>query len=78
MKVGTLLHAASFADIVGTIAKLVKLCTLRITRDKLYFILSEQFVSGGIRIWCELPQVIMAVQRNSVTLYVLVCVFVYV
>ncbi|PVD37195.1 hypothetical protein C0Q70_04190 [Pomacea canaliculata] len=56
MKVGTLLHAASFADIVGTIAKLVKLCTLRITRDKLYFILSEQFVSGGIRIWCELPQ----------------------
>ncbi|XP_076455723.1 checkpoint protein HUS1-like isoform X2 [Babylonia areolata] len=45
-----------FTNIVGTIAKLIKVCTLRITLDKLYFILSETAANGGIQIWCELPQ----------------------
>ncbi|KAK2176299.1 hypothetical protein NP493_672g01017 [Ridgeia piscesae] len=37
-------------------AKLAKTCTLRLTTTKLYFILSEKVVNGGIAIWCELTQ----------------------
>ncbi|XP_071103105.1 checkpoint protein HUS1-like [Haliotis cracherodii] len=45
-----------FTKVVGTVSKLIKTCVLRITPDKVYFILSEQAVNGGIQIWCELPQ----------------------
>ena len=44
--------------VVNTIAKLAKACTLRLTADKLYFILSERVTNGGVSIWCELAQVI--------------------
>ncbi len=37
--------------------KLAKDCTLRLTTTKLYFILSERVVTGGVSIWCELAQV---------------------
>lgn len=42
---------------MGTISKLVKTCILRITEDKVFFILSERIGEGGAQIWCELPQV---------------------
>lgn len=45
-----------FTNVVATISKLIKICTLRITADKLYFILSESVSNGGVQIWCELPQ----------------------
>ncbi|KAI0215352.1 Checkpoint protein HUS1 [Lamellibrachia satsuma] len=45
-----------FTRVVGTVAKLAKNCTLRLTTTKLYFILSEKVISGGIAIWCELAQ----------------------
>ncbi|XP_059140920.1 checkpoint protein HUS1-like [Physella acuta] len=45
-----------FTNIVGTISKLVKTCILRITEDKVFFILSERIGEGGAQIWCELPQ----------------------
>ncbi|KAK6183601.1 hypothetical protein SNE40_011049 [Patella caerulea] len=51
--VGCIQH---FTRIVGTVSKMIKSCVLRITVDKLYFILTEQAVSGGVQIWCELPQ----------------------
>jgi len=44
--------------VVGTLAKLAKAITLRITTNKLYFILSERLVNGGVGIWCEMLQVI--------------------
>jgi len=47
----------SGAGVVGTIAKLAKICTLRITTNKVYFILSERMITGGSGIWCELLQV---------------------
>jgi len=43
--------------VVGTLAKLAKTITLRITTDKLYFILSERLINGGVGIWCEMLQV---------------------
>ena len=45
------------AGVVGTLAKLAKTITLRITANKLYFILSERLVNGGVGIWCEVVQV---------------------
>ncbi|CAH1773977.1 unnamed protein product [Owenia fusiformis] len=45
-----------FTRVVSTIAKLVKGCTLRLTSNKIYFILSERVANGGISIWCELTQ----------------------
>jgi len=43
--------------VVATLAKLAKTITLRITTNKLYFILSERLVNGGVGIWCEILQV---------------------
>ena len=43
--------------VVGTLAKLAKNVTLRITTNKLYFILSERLINGGVGIWCEMLQV---------------------
>ncbi|KAB0364445.1 hypothetical protein FD754_008601 [Muntiacus muntjak] len=31
-------------------------CTLRISRDKLNFVLSDRVASGGVSMWCELEQ----------------------
>ncbi|XP_011419857.1 checkpoint protein HUS1-like [Crassostrea angulata] len=45
-----------FTRIIGTLSKLIKVCVLRITPSNWYFILSEKLVSGGVHIWCELPQ----------------------
>ena len=39
------------------IAKLAKTCTLRISPDKLNFILSDKVANGGVSMWCELEQV---------------------
>ncbi|KAL3871154.1 hypothetical protein ACJMK2_039171 [Sinanodonta woodiana] len=45
-----------FTRVLGTISKIIKSCVLRITPSTWYFILSEKVISGGIQIWCELPQ----------------------
>ena len=39
------------------IAKLAKTCTLRISPDKLNFVLSDKVANGGVSMWCELEQV---------------------
>uniref|UniRef100_UPI00398E4169 checkpoint protein HUS1 n=1 Tax=Pristiophorus japonicus TaxID=55135 RepID=UPI00398E4169 len=51
--VGCLNH---FTRIVNTISKLTKSCILRLTTDKLYFILSDKVASGGVAMWCQLFQ----------------------
>lgn len=51
--VGCIQH---FTRVISTIGRLAKSCTLRLNADKLYFIMSERMVSGGIGIWCELLQ----------------------
>ncbi|XP_021109911.1 checkpoint protein HUS1 isoform X2 [Heterocephalus glaber] len=38
------------------IAKLAKTCTLRISPEKLNFILCDRLVGGGVSMWCELEQ----------------------
>ncbi|XP_014372506.2 checkpoint protein HUS1-like [Alligator sinensis] len=42
--------------VINTIAKLAKTCTLRLTPDKLYFILTDKVANGGVSMWCELSQ----------------------
>ncbi|XP_069768398.1 checkpoint protein HUS1 isoform X2 [Narcine bancroftii] len=51
--VGCLNH---FTRIVNTISKLTKSCILRLTSDKLFFILSDKVASGGVALWCQLFQ----------------------
>lgn len=43
--------------VISTIAKLAKTCILRLTLNKLYFILSDKVANGGVSMWCELNQV---------------------
>ncbi|XP_069870648.1 checkpoint protein HUS1 isoform X5 [Dipodomys merriami] len=45
-----------FTRVSNMIAKLAKICTLRIRPDKLNFILSDKLASGGVSMWCELEQ----------------------
>ncbi|XP_061441791.1 checkpoint protein HUS1 isoform X2 [Rhineura floridana] len=42
--------------VVNTISKLAKTCMLRLTVDKIYFILSDKVGNGGVSMWCELSQ----------------------
>ncbi|XP_048858193.1 checkpoint protein HUS1-like [Brienomyrus brachyistius] len=46
----------SFTRVVNTISKLTKSCTLRLTADNLYFMLSDKVANGGVSMWCELDQ----------------------
>ncbi|KAH0521453.1 Polycystic kidney disease protein 1-like 1 [Microtus ochrogaster] len=45
-----------FTRVSNMIAKLAKTCTLRISPEKLNFILSDMLASGGVSMWCELEQ----------------------
>lgn len=48
-----------FPDIVSTISKLSKECVLRLSNDKLYFIVSEDNSGPAPPVlWCEIPQAI--------------------
>lgn len=48
-----------FPDIVSTISKLSKECVLRLSSDKLYFIVSEDNSGPAPPVlWCEIPQAI--------------------
>ena len=43
--------------VLGTISRMAKMCALRLTPTKLYFILTDNAAVGGVSIWCELTQV---------------------
>ncbi|XP_037693141.1 checkpoint protein HUS1 isoform X2 [Choloepus didactylus] len=45
-----------FTRVSNMISKLAKTCTLRISPDKLNFILSDRVANGGVSMWCELEQ----------------------
>ncbi|KAG8229953.1 hypothetical protein J437_LFUL008526 [Ladona fulva] len=52
-----LLCIRQFTNIVTTIAKIAKMCTLRITPEKIYFIaLDEKAIRGMPTLWCVLKQ----------------------
>ncbi|XP_051709152.2 checkpoint protein HUS1 isoform X2 [Oryctolagus cuniculus] len=45
-----------FTRVSNMVAKLAKTCALRISPDKLNFILSDKLAGGGASLWCELQQ----------------------
>ncbi|KFO33036.1 Checkpoint protein HUS1 [Fukomys damarensis] len=45
-----------FTRVSNMIAKLAKICTLRISPEKLNFILCDRLAGGGVSTWCELEQ----------------------
>ncbi|XP_043233563.1 checkpoint protein HUS1-like isoform X2 [Amphibalanus amphitrite] len=45
-----------FTSIISTLAKLAKMCTLRITSSHLYFVVMEATLSSTPGLWCELQQ----------------------
>nr|XP_058912888.1 checkpoint protein HUS1 isoform X2 [Kogia breviceps] len=46
----------NFTRVSNMIAKLAKTCTLRISPEKLNFVLSDKVANGGVSMWCELEQ----------------------
>ncbi|XP_054945192.1 checkpoint protein HUS1 [Physeter macrocephalus] len=46
----------NFTRVSNMIAKLAKTWTLRISPDKLNFVLSDKVANGGVSMWCELEQ----------------------
>ncbi|EDL40619.1 Hus1 homolog (S. pombe), isoform CRA_b, partial [Mus musculus] len=51
-----LLFTPLAVGVSNMIAKLAKTCTLRISPEKLNFILCDKLASGGVSMWCELEQ----------------------
>jgi len=45
-----------FTDVMNTIQKLLKTCALRITQEKIFFIMPDQITNGGVSMWCEIKQ----------------------
>ncbi|XP_029786604.1 checkpoint protein HUS1 [Suricata suricatta] len=45
-----------FTRVSNMVAKLAKACTLRISPEKLNFIVSDKVANGGVSMWCELDQ----------------------
>ncbi|XP_040820824.1 checkpoint protein HUS1 isoform X4 [Ochotona curzoniae] len=45
-----------FTRVCNMVAKLAKACTLRVSPDKLNFIVSDKLAGGGVSLWCELEQ----------------------
>ena len=39
--------------VVAAVSKYCKSCALKLTREKLEFILNDKVVSSGISLWCE-------------------------
>ncbi|XP_070323440.1 checkpoint protein HUS1 isoform X4 [Odocoileus virginianus] len=56
-----------FTRVSNMIAKLAKTCTLRISPDKLNFVLSDKVANGGVSMWCELEQLSMSSSSRVVT-----------
>ena len=38
---------------ISAVSKFCKTCCLKLTEDKIYFILNDRLVCGGTTIWCE-------------------------
>jgi len=50
------LSIRKFYSVIVTMAKIAKTCVMRLTADKVYFILTDQNASGCPAVWCELEQ----------------------
>ena len=42
---------------IATVSHMTKTCALRLTPQKLYFIMNDSAAQGGVTIWCEVDQV---------------------
>lgn len=42
--------------VIATVSHMTKSCALRLTPEKLYFILNDSAAQGGVTVWCELNQ----------------------
>ena len=40
-------------NVISAVSKFCKTCCLKLTEDKIYFILNDRLVCGGTTIWCE-------------------------
>ena len=40
-------------NVISAVSKFCKTCCLKLTEDKMYFILNDRLVCGGTTIWCE-------------------------
>uniref|UniRef100_A0A8C4T7P3 Checkpoint protein n=1 Tax=Erpetoichthys calabaricus TaxID=27687 RepID=A0A8C4T7P3_ERPCA len=49
--------------VVNTVSKLTKMCTLRLTKEKLFFMLTDKVANGGVSMWSELLQVFMELPK---------------
>jgi len=45
-----------FYTVLGTMARISKVCVLRLTGDHLYFILTDVSAGGSPSVWCEMRQ----------------------
>jgi len=46
-----------FYSIIGTMARISKVCVMRLTADKVYFVLTDTgAATGGPAVWCEMDQ----------------------
>ncbi len=52
----TLYYLYYITDVVTTLAKNVKTCVLKLSAEKICFILSDHAATGGANLWCELLQ----------------------
>lgn len=46
----------NFTNVMSTVNKILKVCVLRLTPEKIFFILPDQITHGGVSMWCELKQ----------------------
>ena len=51
-----LFNFAMRQGVVSTVSHMAKSCALRLTPNKLYFILNDTAAQGGVTIWCEVNQ----------------------
>uniref|UniRef100_A0A8C4T3H8 Uncharacterized protein n=1 Tax=Erpetoichthys calabaricus TaxID=27687 RepID=A0A8C4T3H8_ERPCA len=51
-----ILKFSYFSCVVNTVSKLTKMCTLRLTKEKLFFMLTDKVANGGVSMWSELLQ----------------------
>jgi len=45
-----------FMNVLNTLNKILKKCVIRLTSNKMFFILPNQITNGGVSMWCELKQ----------------------
>lgn len=48
-------------SVISAVSRFCKTCCLKLTEDKIYFILNDRLVCGGTTIWCEVGSYLVVV-----------------